>query len=319
MDYKKLSIITTSEGSELVANRLFELGAMGIEIKDNADLLELINSKKHWDYIDESLFTEIKDVFVIGFFDYSADLDAVVSSIVTLKEILFCDFGSLEYSILEGDSKSYENEWKKYYNPIEIGNVNIVPKWLKNETVEQQNCKGDILLPVPNKTNVYLDPGCAFGTGSHETTAMCIELMQELSFKDKTVLDLGCGSGILGITALKLGAKKCYFVDIDPIATKAALENATLNKVENKGEFITAGFDVKLGEKADILLANLTADLLLMCYPKLDGLIKILDAKIIISGMLKELEQKVLEVYSEKFEVIARQEKNDWVALLGLK
>ncbi|MCL2847197.1 MAG: 50S ribosomal protein L11 methyltransferase [Firmicutes bacterium] len=307
MKYKKLSIKTTSEASEIVANRLFECGALGVEIKDSADVLELIKSGKHWDYIDESLITNMQDVFVIGFFDYSADLDAVIANILELKSNNFYEFGVLEINQFEGDSSEYENEWKKYYNPITIDNVCIVPEWLKDK------CMDDKLSLAP-PTNIYLDPGCAFGTGSHETTAMCIELMQKLDFKDKVVLDLGCGSGILGITALKLGAKKCYFVDIDPIATKSSLENAKLNSVEDKAEFITAGFDVALSEKADILLANLTADLLLTCYPRLENLLTT-NSQIIISGMLKELEQNVLNEYSKLFAIVNRQQRNDWIAM----
>jgi len=307
LKYIRLSIVTTSEFSPIVADRLFTLGSLGVAIADPNDLKEVIDKKKYWDYIDESAYSFDPHTVVTGFFEADVKMEPILNAINELKDNEYFEVGSLETSYRLEDSAEYEDAWKQYYNPIEIGAVTIIPKWVPFDTSKT--------IPV------ILDPGTAFGTGSHETTSLCIELLQSVSdIAYKTVLDMGCGSGILGIAALKLGAKKAAFVDIDPIATKSALDNSSLNYVQDKGVYVTVGFNSvgkQLGEVYDVILANLTADMLIDFYPHVKKLLK-KGGCMIVSGIISSRLQEVVDLYSKSFGILESRVKNDWCGLLLL-
>jgi len=301
MKYIRLNINTTSEFSHLVADKLFTLGTLGVSISDANDLKEVIEGNKYWDYIEESAFSYPDYAVVTGFFNDDIKIDKVIEGINSLKDNKYFDTGNLETSYALEDSADYEDVWKKYYKPIEIGKVTIVPKWIPFST--------------KNTIPVVLDPGSAFGTGGHETTALCVDLLQKVPNLDKaTVLDMGCGSGILGITALNLNAKSVDFVDVDPIATNASYENATLNKVEKKGRYITGSFsdsNLDLTPPYNLILANLTAEWLIKFYPYVKNLIT-KNGHMVISGILKEKAPEVLSHYKNHFKVVEAKENNGW-------
>jgi len=305
MKYIRLSIITTSEFSHIVADRLFDFGSLGTLILDPNDLKEVIEQKKYWDYIDPSAVSADPHTIVTGFFDEDTNMTKIVKAMDALKDNAYFDTGSLKVSYATEDSSDYENAWKQYYKPIEIGDITIVPKWIPFDT--------------PNTTSVLLDPGAAFGTGSHETTALCVELLQVVPhIQGKKVLDMGCGSGVLGITALRLGAKSAAMVDIDPIATKAAHDNASLNGVDKKAEFITAGFGdagAHLKPLYDIILANLTADMLIGFYPEVDALLG-KNSYMVISGILFDRLDEVMAYYGKIFTAVKQKTQNNWCGLL---
>uniref|UniRef100_UPI00255CF7B5 50S ribosomal protein L11 methyltransferase n=1 Tax=Brachyspira pilosicoli TaxID=52584 RepID=UPI00255CF7B5 len=165
-----------------------------IEVGDSEDIKEVLSSKGNWDYYDESLVRNMPSyAFVTGCFDEDADISALEE---TLRGYLGRD---AEITVSVKDSADWENEWKKYYSPLDFGKIIVVPKWMD----------GDY-----SKTKILIDPGMAFGTGLHESTGMCLTLLSDMDVSGKVVLDVGCGSGILGIAALALGASSCSFIDI---------------------------------------------------------------------------------------------------------
>ncbi len=211
----------------------------------------------------------------------------------------FIPLGSLETVAREINSEDWENEWRKYYAPIEIKGVTIVPAWIRY---------------TGGGVPVYIEPGMAFGTGNHETTALCVSLMQEVGIAGKRVIDMGCGSGILGITAARLGAKSVLLSDLDPLATEATEYNARLNGVENVCKVICGDLDLG-GEKADFVLANITADVLIRLYDKLGGVINSGDYAV-ISGIIHARAAEVENCYARSFDVVKKEIAGEWQAML---
>jgi len=293
----EFSVATTREAADIVALIFDELGSEGVRIEDPNDAAEVINSKKHWDYYDCSLAIEGDTVFVAG--HLNSDL-ALKKRLKRLKSDSIFDTGSLKVTKKE-ISENWHEEWRKFYKPIAVGKVVIVPEWIKEYD--------KALIPV------FIEPGMAFGTGSHESTAMCISLMCDVDFRGKNVLDLGCGSGILGLAASVLGAKSVDMVDFDPQAVEVARHNIKLNKAEksataNIGDITKTTAD---GKKYDCILANLTADLLIA---GLDSIVKYADntCRVIISGIIKERADEVKRLYEKHFETTCEIKESDWVA-----
>ena len=168
MEWLQVSVSTTSECSELVAMILYEAGSDGVSVKDDADIKELVAKKLSWDYVDESLLNKGDGkALVNGYFDVNFDVKKLYAALEELKKNCVFPTGSLEISVTKINSADWENEWRKYYSPIELGDIVIVPAWLK----------------APEKgIPVYIEPGMAFGTGNHETTSMCVLLMQKNRF-----------------------------------------------------------------------------------------------------------------------------------------
>lgn len=299
MIWKEITLSTDTEGSELIADAFFSIGCSGVKIADKNDLLDIMKGGGMWDYIDEKLLLADETVKVSGF----VSEDSLADKLEELTEILTSYGISAEYIIRDIDDESWYENWKKYYSPIQAGAFVVVPKWLKYANTE-------------NKTLIFIDPGMAFGTGEHESTKMCLMLMSELEFAGKSVIDVGTGSGILGIGAVKRGAKSCYMCDIDSVAVKAAKENAVLNAVDDISEIEAADLLTKKNMKADIVLANLTADILIRLSAGLtahtnDG------ATLICSGIIHSRKDEVISAFMQKgFSLIKHIEMGEWNALL---
>lgn len=301
MEWLQITISTTRECSELVAMLLYDAGSEGVLIKDDADIRELIEKKLNWDYVDESLLAANDNrALVSGFFPVGFDACGIHSALCELRERSIFPTGSLEVSQMGIDSEDWENEWRKYYAPIEIGKVVIVPAWQS--------------APDNGEIPVFIEPGMAFGTGNHETTSACVELMQRLDFSGKTVLDMGCGSGILGITAAKLGAKSVILSDIDRQAIEATETNVRLNKVEELCKTVCGDLDT--GEiKADIVIANITADVLIRLKGLLGDALK-LGGDMVISGIINARADEVKAAYEDGFTLREAVNRGEWNAML---
>ena len=216
MKFTELTIHTTSEGSELVADVLWRYTNYGVAISDVKDVIALQRNKAmYWDYIDDSLTKDGGEALVKAFVALNETENVVPMIRGDLEELKvnggdFVSFGTLECTrrVVEGDD--WIEIWKKHFRPLHIGEKIVVcPEWIKYEK-------------QPDEQVVLLDSNMAFGTGEHETTSMCLKLLQEYITPQSVCVDVGCGSGILGISAVKLGAKFAYLTDIDDIAVKSA-------------------------------------------------------------------------------------------------
>lgn len=295
MKYKTITVFTNHNDADLISSAMFDAGAGGVSILDKQDFLDLVKSDVIWDYVDESVLEQsevvkVSTMYELGDKDFEANLEA------NLEELKKngVQFGE----ILKGEivAADYENEWKKYYNPIKTKNITIVPTWIEYN-------------PGNDEKIMRLDPGMAFGTGSHATTRMCLELMD---VEGKDVIDVGCGSGILGIAAKICGAKSVYMCDIDAQAVEFATKNAELNNVVATIEKA----DLLEGEQqADFIFANITADIL-MRFSKSIGKHLRENGTIVLSGIIDTRLDEVIQCYeSVGYQIVERMAIDDWRAL----
>ena len=250
MRWIEVCIQTTSEEMDRRCEEMSAMGAEGFVIEDEADFHSFLeNNKQYWDYVDKDLESKFRGLSRIKC--YLAD---DVAGTAVLKQIKAA-YGN-DVSTATVQDSDWENNWRRYYAPIETGKkLVVVPEWLDT--------------PDDGRTPLRLDPGLIFGTGSHPTTKMCLTALEDYAGSGKKVLDLGCGSGILGIGALLLGCDSCTGCDIDPKAPDVALSNAALNGIGEdrfkvySGDIIKdSGIRKMLGTGYDIVLANIVSDVI---------------------------------------------------------
>lgn len=298
MKFKKITVNCTSEITDSVSYALHEAGSMG-EVFDDYNDIRNVLSEKRWDYADAALFNSTDNCSVSGFFTMETDENIVIARINDLRTLDWADFSSISTSIEIIESSEWENEWKKYYKPFTIGKIAIIPEWIEYKAHDN--------IPV------LLNPGLAFGTGTHETTSMCIELMQKIPLSGKRVLDFGCGSGILGICANALGAKSVLFADTDEQAIAATIYNCSLNGITEPN---VLQCDVReIDEPADVVIANITADVLTAVEPIIKSALK-KGGYAIISGIISSKISTVIDAYSQDFTLIDDNRKNEWSAFI---
>ncbi len=314
MIYTEITITTTPEAQELVASKIWEYSSYGVAICDDNDVLELINNRRStWDYIEDGVYENIDTTatLVKGYLDKSNG-DKIASLIE--KDLLEMknlsngqlNFGSLEIVKRQVDGDDWIEIWRKHYRPMDKGKVVICPEWIDYENKE-------------NKIVVKIDSNMAFGTGEHETTTMCIEFLSQIISSSEIVLDIGTGSGILGITAIKLGAKKSVMTDIDQVAVLTAKRNAKLNGVQDNCYITLDNLLDKDSTIADVIVANITADVLVVLSSDILRHVKP-NTTLIMSGILKEKAELVIETY-KNLGFIMQGSKNmgEWVALMMKK
>lgn len=302
MIYTQIVISTTTLGSEIVSDLLYTITDIGACVFDRADL-----KIPTWDYaeadFDKNFFD--REVVVKGFCIQS-DTQRVLENLKT--ELSYyktsdLDLGSLEIFICEVDDENWLNAWKKYFQVQKISNIVICPQW-----IDYSAANGEVVLKI--------DPGLAFGTGEHETTKMCIELMQTLPLNSAKVFDVGCGSGILGIAALLLGAKKCLFADYDEQAVTATNQNISLNNLVKNAKVIQNDLANCINDKFDLVLANLTADLLARLFPQLNKVIE--NGYAILSGIIDTKLSFILDLcHTHNLQVLSQLQYGCWCAVLA--
>ena len=251
MRWMEVSAATTSREIDGLCAELERLGVEGMCIEDEADFKEFLeNNHKYWDYVDDELNDRFTGLSRVKF--YLEDSEDGRAQLAAIEQGLG---RKLEVGYLE--DQDWENGWKDYYEPLPIGKrLLVVPEWMETEPA--------------GRTVLRLDPGIAFGTGSHATTRMCLEALEDYAAPGKTALDLGCGSGILGIGALLLGCDRVTGCDIDPKSPDAARMNAALNGIGGEVYNVCAGDVLSdegmrryLGTGYEIVLANIVADVII--------------------------------------------------------
>lgn len=285
---------------DLVCADLAELGVGGMIVEDEQDFENFLeNNHAYWDYVDEELEAKFKGVSRVKFYlsddeDGKAVLNAVAEFLGKMPETAFVQ------------DSDWENNWKEYYKPIEVGEkLVVVPEWEP--------------VPEDGRIPLRLDPGLIFGTGSHATTKMCLAALEGVAGPGGTVLDLGCGSGILGIGAILLGCEKCAGCDIDPKAPDVALMNAGLNGITadrfdiRAGDVLTdAGMRKALGTGYDIVTANIVSDVII----PLSGIVRQFlkpGGIFITSGIIEGRQDEVrAAIESNGFTILEHHSEDDW-------
>lgn len=231
----------------------------GLYLEDYSDLEQQAVEIAHIDLIDEELLQKNRDEAIIHL--YLPSNENARESLSFLKERFEAVHIPFQADTDTVDPKDFENNWKKYFKSTEIGRrLCICPSW------EQYNNK-------ENRKVLKIDPGAAFGTGTHATTAMCLALLDQLITPNQTVLDIGCGSGILSIAAVLLGAERATGIDIDPVAVKVARENAALNGLSEKTEFLVGNLNEKITSRYSVVCANIVADVIMALAPDVPGML----------------------------------------------
>jgi len=309
MKFIELTVHTTTEGSELISDIMWNYTNYGVTICDVNDIIALQNDKRtFWDYMDDEL-TEAQnsDVLVKCFIAVEVAENTIKQIVADINETAerakdFIKMGSLETTRREIDGDDWIDVWKKHFRPIHIGKVVVCPEWIKYQ-------------PEKDEHIIKLDSNMAFGTGEHETTSMCLELLQESINKNDTVIDVGCGSGILGIAAVKLGAKKAYLTDIDIVAVRSAEHNSALNGTSEKTQVALSNLLDDAEIVGDTMTANITADILCMLSESIPKNLKV-GGTLILSGIIESKLEQVITAYQNKGLTLEKQiRKGEWFAL----
>ena len=299
MRYLECSLDTPPEEMDLRCENLSSLGVDGFVIENEEDFRNFLeNNRQYWDYVDQELENRFRGLSRLKFYlPDNEDGSAVLARVQKEYPAL---------SVCTVDDSDWENRWRDYYKPIPVGErLLVVPEW------EQ--------IPPGERLPLILDPGLIFGTGSHATTRMCLQAAEFYAAEGKHVLDLGCGSGILGIGALILGCADCLGVDIDPKAPDVAAGNAALNGFGRDRIRFLAGdlladssLRKRLGSGYDIVFANIVADVILSLTPSVPSFMK-KDGVYICSGIIEGRQQEVQAVLERSgFTVEAHFSEEDW-------
>ena len=305
----EVTIKTTTEAVEPITNILYEQGAGGAVIEDPKDFLFQKKNELDWDYVEEEVFkkNEEDDVLIKTYVSEEKNVmefvEIIKQKVLGLKDFGI-DIGEGSVSLDQVNEADWANAWKAYYKPTKVGQrVVVKPTW---EDYAMQ--EGDLIIE--------LDPGMAFGTGTHETTSMCIRELEKYVNKDSKVFDIGCGSGILAIAAAKLGAKEVVAVDLDEVAVKVAKENVLENKVEKSVSVMHGNLTDVIKDKADVIVANIIADIIKILAKDVQNFMKE-DAIFISSGIILDKVEEVKESLIENgFEIVEVQKLGEWSAIV---
>lgn len=291
MPWIQIKINTTGADAEALGDLLMEQGAVSVTFQDTHDtpvFEPLPGETRLWG-----------DTDAIGLFDAETDMAAVVA-LLEQDPLLGAGF---RHKIEQIEDKDWEREWMENFHPMRFGErLWICPSWRD--------------VPDPQAVNVMLDPGLAFGTGTHPTTALCLSWLDSLDLQGKTVIDFGCGSGILAIAALKLGAAQAIGIDIDPQAIQASRDNAERNGVSDRLSLYLPHQQPD-NLSADVVVANILAGPLRELAPLISALPK-RGGHLGLSGILASQAESVCEAYTERFALDPVAEKEEWCRITGI-
>ena len=317
MKWKKFTLTTTTQAVDLVSSMLDDIGIEGVEIEDNVPLTERETKGMFIDILPE--LPPDEGVAKVSFYvDDDRDIEELMKQVEEgLDELaVFTDLGQRAIAASETEDKDWINNWKQYFKPFTVDDILIKPTW---ETIPEEH---------KDKLLVQIDPGTAFGTGMHETTQLCIRQLKKAVDSGTKLLDVGTGSGILGITALKLGAKEVWGTDLDENAITAVGENLEANGISGERFHVLQGNilnDPSFQEWAgfgcyDVVVANILADVIILLVDEIPVHLK-QGGLFITSGIINMKEQAVLDAFAKNpaFEVLEVTRQGEWVSVTARK
>ena len=315
MKWNKFTLTTTTEAVDLISNLFDEIGIEGIEIEDNIPLTEAETKGMFIDILPE--LPPDEGVAKVSFYlEDLSDLERILKEIEEGLDDLsqFVDVGERTIEASETEDKDWINNWKQYFKPFTVDDILIKPTWEE--------------MPEEHKDKLQIDPGTAFGTGQHETTQLCIRQLRKYLTPDSEILDVGTGSGILGITALKLGAKEVFGTDLDENAITAVGENLEANQIGGEKFRVLQGNIIddkavqdQVGyERYDIVVANILADVIILLQKEIPVHLK-KGGIFITSGIINMKEEAVKEAMSQNkaLEIIETTYQGEWVSITARK
>lgn len=318
MGWNKITINTLTSAEDMISYELTELGAAGVEVEDHVSLTEEEMKVMYVDLLPDDIAPDDGTAKIHCYFDEQENLEAITLKIQAMLHRLseYMEIGEGTISLDKTKEEDWVNNWKKFFKPIRLDEqIVIKPTW---ETLEDQS-KDTVVIEI--------DPGTAFGTGSHETTKLCIQGMKPYIDNDTKVLDVGCGSGILSIIALKLGAAHAVLTDIDPHAISASKENFEVNHIEEDQFELYQGnvlddpeFFKSLGQKCyPLVVANILADVISPLIEMVDQFLTE-DGVFVISGIIDTKEREISEKLQKYgFEILETRRMKDWVSMTAKK
>lgn len=316
MKWKQFRLKTTTQAEDIVSSMLADLGIEGVQIEDKIPLTE---QDKEQMFVD--ILPDIPDddgtAYLTFYLDEEEDVAPVLMNVRKELEDMraFLDVGECTIEESETEDVDWVNNWKQYFHQFYIDDILVIPSW---EKVKPEDS---------DKMVIHIDPGTAFGTGMHETTQLCIRALKKYVTSETEILDVGCGSGILGMLALKFGAKHSLGTDLDPCAIDATHENMEVNGIRKDQYEVMIGNiiddkavqDAVGYEKYDIVAANILADVLVPLTPVIIHQMKP-GAVYITSGIIEDKENVVVEaVKAARLEVLEVNHQGEWVSVVARK
>lgn len=304
MNWLEVSVNTHSESVEVVSSILIELGSKGVSIEDPQDYYQLTDEQLEWLKVQQKDLYETDTVIVKGYFQpsqWSKDSDVLLHEKLEEIKVYGLQTGPLSIQVKEVGEEDWANAWKQYYFPVRVTRfLTVVPSWIDYEKEQD-----DELL-------IELDPGLAFGTGTHPTTQLSLTALEQRIRGNESVLDVGTGSGVLSIASKLLGASKVTAFDIDEMATRVAKENIALNPTIGEIEVFENNLLVGVDQKSDLIVANILAEILLQmpedAYRNLND-----DGRLILSGIIESKADEVMEAYEKAgFTLVERMTMREW-------
>ena len=300
MDWTEVKITVDAKDAESAENIAQMAVPYGIYIEDYSHLNEEVEEIAHIDLIDEELLSKDRTKTIVHV--YISPEESPAEAIAFLNERYAAAGIRSRIETAPCVQEDWINNWKKYFHPIPVGQKLLIrPTW-----EEAENPGGRLIL--------HLEPGIAFGTGTHETTRLCMEFLEEYVRPGSELLDVGCGSGILSVAGLLLGAENAVGVDIDPLAVKTAVQNAERNGVGDSFTGICGSLTEQVVGKFDVVAANIVADVVIELTKEIERFLAP-GAVFLMSGIIDEREDDVLAALERKFRVVGRKEEKGWVAL----
>ena len=315
MDWLELKIDTSHAGLDAVTDMLEQQGVTGVMIDDEADFQSFLeNNRQYWDYVDEELLAQKKGVSRVTFYlerneNALGTVAAVRIAMAALKKE-HPEYAPMLLTMEDVADEDWENNWKQFYKPMEIGSrLLVVPEW--EEAAD------------PTRVKLVLNPGLTFGTGSHATTRLCLQALDTHIHGGESVLDLGCGSGILSIAALRLGAARAFACDIDEKCVDVAYENAALNGI-GKDRYTVRWGDVlsdealrqEMGGGYDVVVANIVADVIMGLSGSVRPFLKA-GGLFLCSGIIDDRAEEVLaKLKGDGWDVFEQRSSEGWFSYL---